>query len=65
MKVTVTYLGKKQTVQLGGGCVKDLLKQMNINPETVLVGKNGEIVLETENLKPGDRIEFIRVISGG
>ena len=66
MKVTATYQGKKHSVKLKqGSSVKDLLEEMGINPETVLVGKNSEIVPDTEPLGEGDSIEIIRAISGG
>ena len=66
MKITATYLGKKHSIELKPGSpIKNLLEKMNINPVTVLVGKNGEIVPETDSVKKGDKIEIIRTISGG
>jgi thiamine biosynthesis protein ThiS len=66
MKVHVAFLGEKRAIMLKKGSpVRELLEKMRINPETVLVGRNGEIVPETESLREGDRIEIIRTISGG
>jgi sulfur carrier protein len=45
--------------------VKSLLKELNINIETVLVVKNGEIVLSDEKYSDKDDIRIIKVISGG
>ena len=45
--------------------IRQLMEEMSINPETVVVKKNGEIVLEEEPLEEGDEIEFLRVVSGG
>ena len=45
--------------------VKDLLAKMNINPVTVIVSKDDNIILENENLKDKDKIRIISVISGG
>lgn len=45
--------------------VIDLLKKMNINPVTVIVSRNNELVLEDERLKNNDEIKILSVISGG
>ena len=66
MTVSVVYQGKKHVVAVGKSpLVKDILQKMNINPDIVLVAKNGEIVLETEKIAETDKIEIIRTISGG
>ena len=66
MKITITRQGKTETLTLPEGSqVKSLLRQLTVNPETVLVARNREIVLESQKLEDGDQIEFIRVISGG
>ena len=43
----------------------DLLKKLNINPVTVLVARNNELILEDEKLKNNDGIKILSVISGG
>lgn len=43
----------------------DLLKKMDLLPETVLVARNGEVITEDEMLDADDRVEIIRAISGG
>ena len=45
--------------------VSDLLKSLNINPVTVIVSRNNELVLEDEKLKNNDEIKILSVISGG
>ena len=45
--------------------VKDLLKKLSINPQTVLVVKNDEIVLHDEMLSEKDTVKILSVISGG
>ena len=45
--------------------VKDLLARLNINPVTVIVSKNNEIILESDRLNDKDDIKIISVISGG
>ena len=45
--------------------VADLLKKLNINPVTVIVSRNNELILEDEKLKNNDDIKILSVISGG
>jgi len=49
----------------GKGTVRDVLEKLDINLETVLVRVNGSIESEEHELKEGDEVEIIRVISGG
>jgi len=66
MDIQVTHQGKKHTLQVKeGSSVRGVLKEMKVNPETVLVSRDEEIILETEKLNDKDSIELIRVISGG
>lgn len=53
------------TVDFSGKTVKDLLAELRINPETVLVVRQGEVVPEETLLTDKDRIELLSVISGG
>ena len=45
--------------------VSDLLKSLNINPVTVIVSRNNELILEDERLNNNDEIRILSVISGG
>ena len=45
--------------------VIDLLKKLNINPDTVIVSRNNELILEEEKLNDNDEIKILSVISGG
>ena len=68
MKVKVFYdrENKEKTIILANNLtVKDLLAKLSINPVTVIVSKNKEIILEDERLKENDDIKIISVISGG
>ena len=68
MKLKIFYdrENMKKTVELDSSLtVKDLLARLNINPVTVIVSKNKEIILEDEKLKENDYIKIISVISGG
>ncbi len=65
MIVSVNYLGKDEKIKMKGKTVLDLLKEMGVNPETVLVKRNDEILTEEVKIKDKDEIELIRIISGG
>jgi sulfur carrier protein ThiS len=45
--------------------VVDIFKELNLNPEEYIVIRNGEVLTEDEKLEENDKIELIRVISGG
>ena len=45
--------------------VADLLKKLSINPVTVIVTRDSELILEDEELKNNDEIKILSVISGG
>lgn len=66
MKIKTTHKKEIQEISLKeGSSALNLLEKMGINPETVLVARNGEIVPETQVLEDGDVIDLIRTISGG
>jgi len=57
---------KEKTIELDvNSSVKDLLSKMNINPVTVIVSKDNNIIMETEKINDNDKIKLISVISGG
>ena len=45
--------------------VADLLNELKINPVTVIVSRNSELILEDEKLNDNDEIKILSVISGG
>jgi len=57
---------KEKTIELDvNSSVKDLLSKMNINPVTVIVSKDNNIIMENEKINDKDKIKLISVISGG
>jgi len=66
MRIELKYRGEKRNLDLADdSSVADALAKSQINPETVLVKRNGEIIPETEKLKDNDFLELLSVISGG
>ena len=45
--------------------VSVLLNKLCINPVTVIVSRNNELILEDESLNNNDNIKILSVISGG
>lgn len=47
------------------GTAKALLTQLKINPETVIVVRNGFLVTLDSELSDSDKVKILSVISGG
>ena len=57
---------KEKTIEVDeNSSVKDLLTKMNINPVTVIVSRDDNIITENEKINDKDKIKLISVISGG
>lgn len=57
---------KNKTIELDdNSTVSDLLKKLNINPVTVIISRNNELILEDEKINNNDEIKILSVISGG
>jgi len=64
--VQVQLRNPSRTVEVRGpSTVTKLLGQLEINPESVLVIRNDELVTRDAKLADDDRIEIRPVISGG
>ncbi len=61
MKITLD--GK--ALEVKSGTIEDALDETGINPETVIVKKNGVLVPNDERIAEGDSLETIVVISSG
>lgn len=66
IKAFIDRENSTKSVELGkDATIKDLLASLKINPITVIVAKNGELVMESEKLSRDDTIKIFSVISGG
>ncbi len=54
-----------ETKELEAKTVNELLSKLKINPTTVIVTKNNELVTEDKGLSSEDEIKILSVISGG
>ena len=67
MKVTI-FNEREQTteeINFSGKNVKQLLEFLKINPETVIVVRSNEVLLDDELIKNKDTVELLSVVSGG
>lgn len=66
IKVYIDRENKNITIDLDqNSIVSDLLKKLDINPVTVIISRNNELILEDEKLNDNDEIKILSVISGG
>jgi sulfur carrier protein len=64
MKILLNHPVREVEVK-GPRRVREVLKELNLLPESVLVVRGDDLVTEEELLKDEDRIEIRPVISGG
>jgi|TARA_B100001971_G_C18078322_1_gene476885 sulfur carrier protein ThiS len=62
---TVHLEKENKTIETKNLVVRDILKELNINPTTIIITKNNELILETTKLQKQDKITVLPVISGG
>ncbi len=65
LEIFIEKENRTNTVHFNGNFVTDLLKEIKINPETVIVVRQGEVLTEKEILHDNEKIELLSVISGG
>jgi len=68
IKVTVKQVGKKHKREIRldpHTTIADLLQKLGHSRETVVVRRNGKIVVEEERLSDGDLIEILPIVTGG
>jgi thiamine biosynthesis protein ThiS len=62
--VQITFRNKKFEVK-ENSTARDALKKINIDPESVLISVNGNLVTDDVVLREGDAVKLVAVISGG
>jgi len=66
MKIVVQFAERKKNLEVPEKSkVIDVINKVNVNPETVIVRRGKDVLLETDNVRKNDEIELIRIISGG
>ena len=64
MKVFLNHPAREKEIR-GPKRVKDLLKELDLLPESVLVIRDHELVTEDDTVQDEDQVEIRPVISGG
>ncbi len=67
MPIEITLNGKKKTVE-EGRTVGDMIQSLSLNPETVMVMLNSELLLRTKygcKLKETDELEILPFFAAG
>ena len=63
---TATLTFRRDVHEISAGMMaRDAIIKCNLNPETVLIVKDGELVTDDYKLKAGDKIKLVATISGG
>ena len=68
MRLEIDNIAKKERKSINlkeGSAVKDALKNLGINPISVIVAVNGNVSIQKKILKNKDRLKIIPVVSGG
>ncbi|MFH1106175.1 MAG: sulfur carrier protein ThiS [Candidatus Aenigmatarchaeota archaeon] len=65
MRLKILLPGRAKTATVSAATVAELLQKIGMNPETVIVSVNGNIVPEQTKLKKSDKVDVLRVVSGG
>ena len=64
MDVFIEREGKRMKLSFEGSA-RELLERLKINPETVLIAKNGMIITEKDEVADTDSVSILSVVSGG
>ena len=64
-KLKVFIERENKNIEVEARDVKELMKKLNLNPETVLISRNNELITDDIDLEDNDEIKFLSVISGG
>lgn len=57
---------RKQEWELEGTCaLRKAIEKVGLNPQAVLAVRDGNLITEDTQLKDGDEIRLVAVISGG
>ena len=63
--VNVFIERENKTTNIKAKTAKQIMEILKINPETVLIVKNNELILSDDLLKDDDELKLLNVISGG
>lgn len=66
IKVKIQRTNEEKELDINGDItIEELLNKIDVNPTTVIVTRNKEVITEDTTLQNNDQIELLSVISGG
>ncbi|MBI2672768.1 MoaD/ThiS family protein [Candidatus Woesearchaeota archaeon] len=65
IKVFIERYNETKVIEKNIKDINSLLKELSINPETVVTARNNELATTDAKLKDGDEVRILSVISGG
>jgi len=65
MKIKVKGRVEKEVNIPKGGKVGDVLEKLKISENDVLISRKGNLIISSAEVKEGDVIDLIEVVSGG
>ena len=65
MKINVFLERTNENKIVDAKTIPEIFGKLRINPQTVIVVKNDELITEDEPLEDKDKIKLLSVISGG
>jgi sulfur carrier protein len=57
--------GSRREISRAEASIEEILKELGVNPEEVIVAKNGRIVPEDETAGGSDQLKIVRFVHGG
>ncbi len=57
--------GIAREIKVEKALIEEILNAFHINPEEVIVAKNGRVVSEDDYIEDGDEMKVVRIIHGG
>lgn len=67
MSFTLKYknLNEEREIPNEDYTIKDLLKELELSPQTIVSKQNGELVIEDTVIQEDDEIQLVQIIYGG
>ena len=67
MSFTLKYknINEERQIPNDNYTIKDLLKEMDLSPQTIVSKQNGELVIEDTVIEEDDEIQLVQIIYGG
>jgi len=64
-KLKVFIERENKNLEVEASSMDDLFSKLDVNPETVIISRNNELVIDDVELNEDDEIKLLSVISGG